>query len=220
MSIESLKTGPVRPSLPVGPRRKSRRQSGLPRRACGVILCRLLADLPEARGGRVAHRAGGTRPPHYAGRGVAGLAAARQAPNHRIAPGARRRLDHFAPFPPADGGHAVARHPDGRGCDPDPGAFGMPAAHRRLAAGARLRLSACLSCLLDTPAELAARRVHRAAEGMDFRYRIQLSLRSRLPGGAERRHDHDRLLRAHGQRRLFRHEFDLRPVCDRRFLCS
>ena len=45
-------------------------------------------------------------------------------------------------------------------------------------------------------------------------------LRSRLSGGAERRHDHDRLLRTHGQRRLLWHEFDLRPVGDRRFLYS
>ena len=168
----------------------------------------------------MAHRAGGTRPPHYAGRRMAGLAAARQAQDHRIAPGARRRLDHFAPFPPADGGHAVARHPDGRGRDPNPGAVGMPVAYRRLAAGPRFRLSACLSDLLCAAPELAARRLHCAAEGLDFRYRFELPLRSRLSGGAERRHDYDRLLRTHGQRRLLWHEFDFRPVGDRCFLYS
>ena len=147
MSIESLKTEPVRPAS-LSARAESRGVNlVVPCRACGFVLCRLLADLSEARGGRLAHRAGGARSPHHAGRGVAGLAAARQAQSHRIAPGARRRLDHSAPFPPADGGHPVAGHPDGRGCDPDPGAFGMSVAHRRLAAGARLRLSACLSCL-------------------------------------------------------------------------
>src|SRR5580658_3171418 len=53
---------------------------------------------------------------------------------------------------------------------------------------------------------------------MDFRYRIQLSVRSWLPRRAERRYDHDRILRAYGQRRVLRHEFYIRLVRDRRFL--
>ncbi len=39
---------------------------------------------------------------------------------------------------------------------PNPGAFGMPAAYRRLAAGPHFRLSSCLSYLFCASAQLAA----------------------------------------------------------------
>jgi hypothetical protein len=49
---------------------------------------------------------------------------------------------------------------------------------------------------------------------------FECPLRSRLSGGAERRHDYDWLLRTHGQRRMLGREFNFRPVGDRCFLYS
>ncbi len=168
MSIESLKTEPLRPTS-LSARAESR---GVSLAFLAVLAASfLVAYLPTYL--RLA--AGAWRTEQEGHGPLIMLAAVWLAWQQRdklrtveLRPAPVAGWDHFAPLPPADGRHAVTRHPDDRGCDANPGAFGMPAARRRLVAGPHLRLSACLSCLLDTPAELAPRRVHRTVEGMDF----------------------------------------------------
>ena len=212
MSIESLKTEPVqRSALSAAAESRGVNLAFLAALAASFVVAYLPTYLRLA-GGAWRTEQEGHGPIIMVAGGVAGLAAARQTPLHRIAAGAGRRLDHFDPLSVADGGHSVARPADGRGRDPNPGAFGMPLAHRRLEDGADFRFSSGLPGVFCAAARLAAGRVHRAAEGMGFRCRVEFSVRSWLPGGAERRHDHDRVLRTDGQGRLFRHEFDIRLV--------
>src|SRR5580704_11000600 len=129
MSIETLKTGPVRPAS-LWARAESR---GLNL----VFLAALAASFFVAYLPTYLRLAGSAWRTEQEGHGpLIMLAAARQAQGNAVAPGACRRLDHSHSFPSADGRLPVTRYPNGRGCDPDSGAFGMSIAYRRLAVGA------------------------------------------------------------------------------------